>query len=130
MYLVSMDAQELRAYIQDVIQHNDLEHEIQCVRRILIGVHKYAFFTREERAQRVKKFDTMFKALLTEKARQERAQKVSHNNRSSTQDSSTCPTDNTAGGVSIWDVLEKEVAGSGERDDRSSKEERNVHDKV
>ena len=109
-----MEAKELREYIRDVVEHNDLEHELQCVRRILIGVHRYTLFTPEERTRRVKKFDMMFKALLTEKARQERSQKVGNHNSSSAENCGTRPADDATGGVSIRDVLEKEIAGGGQ----------------
>lgn len=109
-----MEAQELREYIRDVVEHNDLAREIQCIRRILVGVHKYGYFTPEERTRRVKKFDMMFKALLTEKARQERSQKIGNHNSGSTENGSTRPADNPTGGVGVGDVLEKEVAGGGQ----------------
>ena len=109
-----MDARELYEYVKDVVDHDDLEKELACVRRILVGLHRYHLFSPEEHQRRVKKFDQMFKALLTEKARQERAQKIRNHNGGSTEHGSTGPTDHTAGSVGTRDILQEQIAGSGQ----------------
>jgi hypothetical protein len=109
-----MELNDLREYIQDVVTHNDLEKETDCVRRILVGLHRYHHFPEGEQQRRIKKFDQMFKALLTEKARQERSQKIRYHNSGCTENGSTRPADNPAGGVGIGDILKQEVAGRGQ----------------
>lgn len=109
-----MEARELREYVRDVVEQNDLEKELASLRKILVGLHRYHLFTPQEHQRRVKKFDQMFKALLTEKARQERVQKIGNDNGSSTQYGSTGPAHHASGGVGIRDILEKEIAGGGQ----------------
>jgi hypothetical protein len=109
-----MELNDLREYIQDVLAHNELEKETNCVRRILVGLHRYHHFPEGEQQRRIKKFDQMFKALLTEKARQERSQKIRYHNGGCTENSSTRPADNPTRGVGIGHVLKQEVAGSGQ----------------
>lgn len=107
-----MDAYELAEYVRDVVAHNDLESETDCVRRILVGLHRYHHFPEGEQQRRIKKFDQMFKALLTEKARQERSQKIGQNNSSKTENGSTRPADNSARSICVGDILKQKVAGS------------------
>jgi len=114
LVITTMESHELREYIRDVVEHNDLEKETDCIRRVLVGLHRYHHFPQGEQQRRIKKFDQMFKALLTEKARQERGQKVGNHNGSGTENSSTRPAHDAAGGVGAGDVLKQEIAGGGQ----------------
>jgi hypothetical protein len=112
--ITTMESHELREYIRDVVEHNDLEKETDCIRRVLVGLHRYHHFPQGEQQRRIKKFDQMFKALLTEKARQERSQKVGNHNGGSPQNCSTRPADNSTRGVGVGDILKQQIAGGGQ----------------
>ena len=105
---------ELRDYIHDVVTYKDLHEEIALVRRVLVGLHNYHHFTVRDQQARIKRYDQMFKALLTEKARQEVLNKMSNHKPSNTENASTGEADNTRSSVCVGNVLKEQIAGSGE----------------
>ena len=105
---------ELKDYIDDVVKYKDLDDEIKHIRRVLVGLHKYHLLAPAVHQKRVKRYDQMFKALLTEKARQEVLNKMRNNNARNAENTCTSKTDDTGTSVGVGDILKEKVAGSGE----------------
>jgi hypothetical protein len=105
---------ELRDYIHDVVTYKDLHEEIAQVRKVLVGLHTYHHFTVTDQQARIKRYDQMFKALLTEKARQEVLNKMSNHKSSNTKDTGTGKTDDTGSSVGVGNILKEQVTGCGE----------------
>ena len=103
---------ELKEYVDDVVRYNDLDTELDLVRKVLINLHK-SQPPRHEYQKRVKRYDQMFKALLTEKARQEALKKMSNHNCSNTENASTSKADDAGSSVGVGDILKEQVTGSG-----------------
>lgn len=104
---------DLKDYIDDVVKYKDLEHELKHVRNVLVGLHNYHLLAPEVHQKRVRRYDQMFKALLTEKARQEALKKMSNDNPGNTENTGASKTDDAGSGVGVGDILKEQVAGSG-----------------
>jgi hypothetical protein len=105
---------ELRDYIHDVVTYKDLHEEIALVRRVLVGLHNYHHFTVTEQQKRIKRYDQMFKALLTEKARQEVLNQMSNHKPSDTKYTGTSEAHNAGSSVGVGNVLEEQITGCGQ----------------
>jgi hypothetical protein len=103
---------DLKDYIDDIVNHNDLDAELKHVRGALVHLHKSRLLPQTYR-MRVKRYDQMFKALLTEKARQEALKKMSNHNRGNTENASPGKADDAGTSVGVGDILKEQVAGSG-----------------
>lgn len=108
-----MATHELKDYIDDVVKYGDIDREIKHIRKVLVGLHNYHLLTPEVQQNRVKKYDQMFKALLTEKARQEALKKMGNYNCSNTENASASKADDAGSSVGVGDILKEHVAGSG-----------------
>lgn len=104
---------DLKDYIDDVVKYKDIENELRHVRRVLVGLHNYHLLAPAVHQQRVKRYDQMFKALLTEKARQESLNKMRNDNCGNTENTSTGKADDTGSSVGVGNILKEHVAGSG-----------------
>ena len=104
---------DLKEYIYDVVTYKDLEQELKHVRKVLVGLHNYHLLPPAVHQNRVKRYDQMFKALLTEKARQESLKKMSNHNRSNAENTGTSKADDAGSSVGVGDILKEHVAGSG-----------------
>lgn len=109
---MAMTYNELKYYVDDVVRYNDLDTELKVVRTVLVNLHK-SQQPREEYQKRVKRYDQMFKALLTEKARQEALKKMGNHNSGNTENASPRKTDDAGTSVGVGDILKEQVTGSG-----------------
>ena len=103
--------QAIEDYIRRVNEHNILKEELERVQTTLQRLNMFPYEDKEFQKNMVSRANQVFRALLTEKARQEAFQEVSNDNRSTTENSSTSPTDNTGRGKGIWNILKKKVTG-------------------
>jgi hypothetical protein len=108
-----MPHDDLKDYIDDVIRYKDIDFELRHIRMVLVGLHRYHHFTPQEHQKRVKRYDQMFKALLTEKARQEALKKMGQYDGGYTENASPSKADDAGTSVGVGDILKEQVTGSG-----------------
>lgn len=93
-------------YIQTVRDNGILREELERVQQLLrLSNHE---------PEKHHRLTQLFRALLTEKARQEVVQEVGQNNTRNAEDSGARPADNATGRVSTWNILQKQIARSGQ----------------
>lgn len=103
--------QAIEDYIRRVNEENILKDELDRVQSTLQRLNMFPYEDKQLQNAMVSRANQVFRALLTEKARQETLQEVSNNYSSTTENSSTSPTDNTGRGKGIWNILKKKVTG-------------------
>lgn len=97
----------IREYAASVKNMSD---ELRFVQDLMVRLTKKPFEEKFVTDHAVVCLNRVFRGLLAEKTRQEAVQKMRNYNCCCTQDSSTCPTHNTARRVSIRDILKKKIA--------------------
>lgn len=104
------DERTINGYINEVRRQNVLGSELMRVQTLMLESTLHPHENPRQQAIIVACQNQMFKALLTEKARQELVEKMGDDNGSGTQDTSAHPTDNTPRSKRIRDILQQQVA--------------------
>jgi hypothetical protein len=86
-----------------------LDEEIERIKSLMVFRTKNPLSDMESNRAIVLQYNRMFKALLSEKSRQELIEKVSDNDCSSPKDSCASPTDDTPRSVGVWNVLKQQA---------------------
>ncbi len=102
--------QAIEDYIRRVNEMNILHDELERVQSTLQRLNMFPYEDKQFQFNMVCRANQVFRALLTEKTRQETFQEMSNNHSSTTENSGTSPTDNTRRGKGIWNILKKKVS--------------------
>ena len=78
---------------------------------MLIDAHKKPYADKEKQAAYIRHLTWWFQKALTEKASQEAVQQVRNYDRSTPENPSPSPTDDTRSRVSVWHILKQQVTG-------------------
>lgn len=89
-----------------------IERRIDICQRLMLVAHKNPHPDKYEQARQVKQLTLMFKALLTQKARQETIHNICDDHGRNTKDTGASETDNTRPRICIRDILKKQIARS------------------
>ncbi len=103
--------EQLRNYIEDVLEKNALHEEIARLKSILATL---SIMKESDTAFKISLATQAFQTLLTEKARQNTIDKMGNYNRCNAKHTGPSPANNTRAGVSVGDILEKKVTRSGQ----------------
>ena len=104
------DERTIVGYIREVRKQNLLQDELERIQGLMLESTIHPHENPEQQQVNVACQNRLFKALLTEKARQEAIQQMSQNNSSASKDSGTGPTDDTPRSIRIRHILEQEVS--------------------
>jgi len=112
-----------RLLVHRALINGTLNRDLDIVQQVLIAQHRYPEYNRIVQQQEIKSLTKTFHALLKAKATQESVQKVSNDDRGSSEDGSPSPTDNASRRISIRNILKEKIAGSGKRNNNRRKKE-------
>ena len=87
-----------------------IDRRIQNCQRMLVAAHKNPCPDKEEQKRQIKILTFAFKALLSEKVRQEAIHNICNDHGRNTENTSTSHTDNTGPRISIRDILKQKIA--------------------
>lgn len=90
-------------------QSKNLQADINSIQKLLVEFTRRPIDDDAINFHAHKCLNSVFRGLLAEKAGQEAIQKMRNYNRSAAQNSGTCPTYDTSGGICIRDVLQKKI---------------------
>ena len=99
-------------WIQRIVKYDLLDLEIDRTKSLMQYRTRNPSSSKEDQNLLISNYNRMFKALLSEKARQELVKQVGDNNSSRSENSSSSPADNAPRSIRIRDILEQEIAGS------------------
>lgn len=103
---------ELRKFIREVRERNLLDYQISRYQELMAYYTLHPEETKEEQQLTISVLNQTFKALLAEKARQEAIEKMCNDYSTSAQHSSTRPTYDASGCISVGNILQQKVARS------------------
>lgn len=99
-------------WIQRVAQYDLLDLEIERTKSLMVFRTKNPSVNKEDQRVIIFNYNRMFKALLSEKSRQELVKQMGNNNSSRSENSGSSPANNAPRSIRIRDILEQQVAGS------------------
>lgn len=88
-----------------------MDLSLEEIQEIMIYITKHPQKDRIKHQETVHFWNTQFKMLLHEKPTQKLVQQVSNDDGSSTENTSTSPTDDTARSISIRNILKQQISG-------------------
>jgi len=104
-----LSQQQIVAYLSDVLELNVLDEEIARIQRVMVEVTKQ----KDDPRQRIHTvhITQVFRALLTEKAREEVVQNMGDHYSGGSENSGSGPAYNPTRSVRIRHILEQQVTG-------------------
>jgi hypothetical protein len=108
----SIPDHEIRKFIREVRERNMLDYQISHYQELMAYYTLHPEETKEEQNLTIGVLNQVFKALLAEKARQETIEKMCNDYSTSTQHSSTRPTYDASGCISVRNILQEKIARS------------------
>lgn len=103
---------DIDSYIEHVVSKGLLESEIRQTRKYMLESTNRPLPDKEKQVQYVAQMNQVFRALLTEKARQELVQKVRDDDRRRAENPSPSVADNTSRRVRVGNILKQDVTRS------------------
>jgi hypothetical protein len=90
-----------------------IERRIEICRRLMVVVYKKPHPDKHDQQREIKQLTQMFRALLTQKARQETIHNICNDYGRNTQNTGTGKTDNSRPGICARDILKKKISRCG-----------------
>lgn len=119
-----------RLLVHRALINGTLNRDLDIIQQVLIAQHRYPEYDRIEQQREIKSITRSFHALLKAKATQESVQKVSNDDRGSSENGSSSPTNNASRRISIRNILKEKIAGSRKRNKHSRKKEGYVESRL
>jgi len=103
---------DIDMWIYRVVQHDLLDLEIDRTKSLMQFRTRNPAVNKDDQRILISNYNRLFKALLSEKSRQELVKQMRYNNSSRPENGGPSPANNAPRSIRIRDILEQEIAGS------------------